>query len=275
MKAYFNGTQIDNKITLPLNDRALQFGDGIFETMMYQHGRINYLHDHLTRLNMGLATLQLNPFNIKAENFIEIIEDLLDTNSILDTARIKLMVWRKGQRQKAYASSERELNYLIQVFRSDPIDLSILTSVGYAKSIRNFKSGTSEFKTLSSLHYVMGAQERDLHNMEELIILDHEENLSECIASNLFWIKDDKIFTPSLSTGCINGVMRKQLEKWCQELNVDLHQVREKKKVLRTVDHVFCMNVAGINIFNTIDSNEYTTKGKLLDIIIEKVLDPR
>ena len=121
MKAYFNGAYIDNKITLPLNDRAIQFGDGIFETIIYQRGKINYLEDHLKRLNKGLETLQINPFSIKAEDFTEITKSLLEANSISDTARLKFMVWRKGQRQKAYASSERELNYLIQTFRSDPI----------------------------------------------------------------------------------------------------------------------------------------------------------
>ena len=125
------------------------------------------------------------------------------------------------------------------------------------------------------MHYVIGAQERDLHNMEELIILDHEENLSECIASNLFWIKDEKVFTPTLSTGCINGVMRTQMKKWCQDLKVDFLEVKEKTKTLKNADQVFCMNVAGINIFETIGTNEYATKGKVLNLVIERVLDPR
>lgn len=274
MKAYFNGSWIENKIILPLNDRALQFGDGAFETMIYQHGKINYLNAHLQRLNEALLALNMDPAHFTEMKIHDIVVELLNKNSITETARIKLLVWRKNQKQRAYGSAEKQFNYLIQTFRSDPIDLNILTMVEYSDSTRNFESVISPFKTLSSLSYVLAAQERDYKNLEELILLDIKGNLSECIASNLFWIKDDQIFTPTLSTGCINGIMRRQLIKWSNTWGSVLQEVKEKPKALKNASHVFSIKVAGINIFNSVGSNTYETKGELLNLIIEKVLDP-
>ncbi|MEM7108719.1 MAG: aminotransferase class IV [Bacteroidota bacterium] len=274
MKAYFNGSWVENKVTLPLNDRALQFGDGVFETMIYQHGKINYINDHLKRLHKALEILKMNPFHLSKVEIVPIIKQLLIKNEISGTARIKLLVWRKGQKQRAYATSDKEINYLIVTSRCDPIDLTIVSQVGYSATTRNYENVRSSFKSLSSLHYVTAALERDDKGLDELILLDQDGNLSECIAANLFWIKGDKIFTPSLSTGCINGIMRQQLIKWCQDLQIDLVQSISQPKSLKSAEYVFCLNVAGVTLFDHIGTDTYAVKGGLIDLIIERVLDP-
>ncbi|MEM6523209.1 MAG: aminotransferase class IV [Bacteroidota bacterium] len=274
MKAYFNGSWIENKITLPLNDRALQFGDGAFETMIYQKGKVNYLHDHLERLNDALEILHMNPLHLSEAEVNDLVKELIKKNKIEDPARIKLMVWRKGQKQKAYATSERNRNYLVLANRCNPVDLNILSKVGYSDAIRNYESVRSRFKSLSSLHYITAAFERDDKDLEELILLDRKGNLSECIAANLFWIKDGKVFTPALSTGCINGIMRRQLVKWCKTQQIEFVETITHPKILRAAEHVFCTNIAGISIFEHVASNTYAISGVLMDLIVRMVLDP-
>ena len=274
MLAYFNGSWVENKITLPLNDRALQFGDGAFETMIYQNGRINYLNDHLIRLTEALLALNLELLTFSSTELQRLVMELLQKNNIHETAKIKIIVWRKSQKQKAYGSTEREINQLIVATRCNPIDLRILTRIDYSLAIRNFESKISSFKAISSLSYVVAADECSQRKLEELIILDTENHLSECISSNLFWIKDDKIFTPALSTGCINGILRRQIIKWGNKINSSVVEVAEKAKILKNADHVFSLNVAGINLFDSIGSQTYSTKGEILDLIIQKVLDP-
>ncbi|MEY4640262.1 MAG: hypothetical protein RLZZ227_256, partial [Pseudomonadota bacterium] len=45
--------------TVPLNDRALAYGDGLFETIRYCNGRLLFEDLHLQRLAIGCARLQL------------------------------------------------------------------------------------------------------------------------------------------------------------------------------------------------------------------------
>ena len=275
MYAYYNGAFISGSVTLSLTDRGLLFGDGVFETMIYQNGKINYLDDHLIRLTRALDVLNIDKPNLSASKLSAIAIELLQKNSIIENARFKLVAWRKSKKQYGYGSSDRDCNLMLSVQRCDPIDLKIVSEIGYAQSIRNYLLPHSNFKTISSLSYIMAANECASLQKEELIILDTEGHLSECTASNLFWIEDGILFTPALTTGCVNGIMRKQLSKYCFEIDVSFKEVEEKPKVLKQADHVFCVNIAGINVFNEIESNHYSTKSDLLDKIIETTLDPR
>jgi len=68
----------------------------------------------------------------------------------------------------------------------------------------------SAFKTLNALPYVLAGNYRKQLGVDEVILLDTHGHLAECVASNLFWLKDGMLYTPSLNTGCIGGIIRQQ-----------------------------------------------------------------
>ncbi len=72
----------------------------------------------------------------------------------------------------------------------------------------NVSTTTSEFKPLSASKYVSAGLFKNKNNLDDVIILGQNDVISEALYSNLFWEKDQHIFTPSLETGCVDGVMR-------------------------------------------------------------------
>ena len=64
---------------------------------------------------------------------------------------------------------------------------------------------------MSALPYVMAGIEKQNRGLDDLIILSTKDHVSECIASNIFWLRKGTIYTPSLRSGCIEGIRRAQL----------------------------------------------------------------
>jgi len=82
--------------------------------------------------------------------------------------------------------------------------------------------------------------------VDDLVLTDPEGHIAECIASNIFWIKGDNFYTPSLKSGCINGVMRRHIINRLREtgriVSEDLYSTEE----LMQSDSIFLSNAAGV-----------------------------
>jgi branched-subunit amino acid aminotransferase/4-amino-4-deoxychorismate lyase len=110
----------ETMVSLPLQNRAFQYGDGLFETMRFQEGRILFLEDHLQRLSTGLEVLQMKlPADFTMHYVAEAIAQLVEVNQ-LSKARIRLQVWRKSG--GLYTPSQKEAEFYISV---QPFEVAI------------------------------------------------------------------------------------------------------------------------------------------------------
>ena len=84
--------------TVPADDRGLQYGDGLFETMLVRGGRVRFLEAHLARLALGCARLGI-PFVVDTSLRVEILR----TAAVApDRAMLKIIVTR-GSGPRGYA----------------------------------------------------------------------------------------------------------------------------------------------------------------------------
>lgn len=130
---------------------------------------------------------------------------------------------------------------------------SVKEKVLFYEDIPLVYSTISSFKTCSALPYVMAGIVRQQANANDMILLNTAGYISECIASNLFWLKDGKLFTPSLESACIDGVMRKQILRKANSLQIPIREGLFTKPDLLAADAVFCCNVAGIQAIRQIE----------------------
>ncbi|GAB3940496.1 aminotransferase class IV [Spirosoma harenae] len=234
-------------------DRAFQYGDGLFETIRYENGRIWFWSDHFARLTAGMAALHLNlSAEFTAEAIYKRILDLISANTITNqTARIKLQVWRKPG--GLYTPSSTECNLLITAQLGNFFSIGTKPSVGIYSEFRVYQSPASAYKTLNSLPYVMAGLYKQERGFDDVILLDNQGNLAECLASNLFWYGQNTLFTPSLQTGCINGILRQQLLRLASQNDIIVREVVDQLEILKQAEVVFCTNVMGIQWIRSID----------------------
>lgn len=132
-----------------------------------------------------------------------------------------------------------------------------------SNKVRNFPTATSQFKTLSCMQYILAGLEMKNRKVDDLIILDNENNVSECSSSNIFWAKGNQLFTPDKSTGCIEGVQKKNLLNLFRQNNIEVHSGRYTLNNLLEADLVFTSNVSGISKIQQI---EHTVFDNTIDL---------
>jgi len=255
MKNYlnFNGKLIpETAIKLESTNRGFLFGDGFFETLRVKRGKALYFKDHFQRLTAGMALAKLKFTEEFTESSLQNAVQEIATANNLEDARIKLLVWRKPG--GLFIPEKQEAEFLISATGFKKA-IPFKNTVVFAKSVFNTASVFSRFKTLSTLKYIAAAIELQELEADEIIITDTKGNISECLSSNIFWIRADVLYTPSLETGCIEGIMRKKLLSFYEKKrNKEVKEGLFGKDVLLSADTVFSSNITGISIFKSIEN---------------------
>ncbi|SMG07754.1 branched-chain amino acid aminotransferase [Marivirga sericea] len=250
----YNGNLIPSgSETLEVSNRAFQYGDGIFETIIFRKKEIMFFNEHWERILEGLACLKINlPF--KKEALKNTLLDLLDVNGLMrQSARMKLYIWRKPG--GLYAPEQQDAQFLVTAEQSQRKKIQKFDRVGIAKTVFLQNSAFSHLKTLSALPYVIAGLEKQERKFEELILLSQDGFIAEASSSNIYFFNLEKrtIYTPSLKNGCINGVSRRHLLKSADKFDLKVQEIMWKLEDLTADLSVFTINVAGINCIQKIE----------------------
>jgi branched-chain amino acid aminotransferase/4-amino-4-deoxychorismate lyase len=246
MNLVYNSDVISEKdFSVEATDRAFQYGDGLFETIRYERSQLWFWSDHYDRLTKGMVALQLNvPASFSADRLHQSILELLSSNELIDQpARIKIQVWRRPG--GLYTPMHNDVNVLISARSGHSYAITSTSKVPIYNAFRLSSSPISSFKTVNALPYVLAGLFKQQQNADDVILLDTQGHLAECIASNLFWVSDNTLCTPSLMTGCIDGIARRQLLRAFPNTQEGLFL----PDVLLSARIVFAANVMGIQVF--------------------------
>ncbi len=232
-------------------NRAAFFGDGIFETFLFSNGKIRFGNFHIDRAINGCNILGLES---KLLSTLDQLESLLFRNFQNKSIRVRWNIYRNGLGKYSPETSELRETIFIQPLIKAPecknsAFISSLISVPYTP--------WSQCKTLNGLIYVMAGKERIAKGMDEVILLNPNGNICEAGSSNLFWIKNDVFFTPSLSSNCISGVARRVILEALRIHNYKCIEGEFFPSDLVNADHIFTSNVTGISSILSLDEKNY------------------
>lgn len=267
----FNHQLIDSmKFHAGIDNRAFCYGDGLFETIILIQNKILYFEDHLQRLSRGAAALGMNmPENFERNYLEEKISWLAESNALKGNARIKIMLWRRGSGLFTPDHDESDFIITVSEIKSQP---ETKIQAYFYRDIRKSFSSISSFKTCNALPFIMASLAKKAKKADEMILLDTDSHVSECTSSNIFWESNREIYTPSLETGCIGGVIRKQIIAFLKSKSIRIHQGSFKEKVLLEADSVFTSNAAGISLIRRIEDKEFSTRSDIVHLIKSNVI---
>ncbi|WP_439882903.1 aminotransferase class IV [Pontibacter sp. MBLB2868] len=234
----------EQDFTLHPSNRAFQFNDGFFETVMVVDGALRFWQDHKDRMQEASETLRLE---LPAYFFSKAVEETLLAlalkNNLQQHGRLKLKCWRAGA--GLYTPATNEIDWLATIQTANKVPDSAL-QVGVCKRIKTIYSPFSHFKGPNSLVYVVASQEKLEFGFDDMLLLDQQDNVAELTSSNIFWLKDDVLYTSPLDTGCVNGIVRRNISRWCQASGVDLMEAHAPVETLLQADALYAANVTGI-----------------------------
>lgn len=183
-------------------NRALQYGDGVFETMRVHKGRIPLLKWHMKRLQHSLSSLNLDRFD--QHLITAALADLED--SIKQSAIMKLVVFR-GAQKRGYQPLVKHIDWVITADAHDFNDESDVMRLAVATMKLSQQKALAGIKHLSRLEQVMIADELNQHSdCEDLLLLDNKNRVVETTYQNLVGLKEQQLYTPWLNQCGVQGV---------------------------------------------------------------------
>lgn len=193
---------------VPLDDRALRYGDGIFETIRVFRGGLPFLAYHLTRLRSSLSLLQFPSFGLEDAQIAGRCLDLAQRNGIAD-GFVRLAVSRTG-RARGFVPPEPSGWRLLA--ETGPLDAepqaSRAMSCGFAPWRVDSSYPGARVKSSSALDKILAAQHAQRLGVDELLFLNYRDELVEGSRSNVFLVLGGEIHTPSLDAGPLPGIAR-------------------------------------------------------------------
>lgn len=263
MLLYNNHIVPENELRLPLTNRAFQYNDGFFETIIIRHGRLRFWGAHVQRMQEASKALklQLPPLFFTAD-FTHRLLELATRQQALTHGRLKLKVWRSGA--GIYTPETNEVDWLATAQPAAPVATEAL-QVGVCQEIHTVYSPLSHFKGPNAPIYVLAGLEKEAQAKDDMLLLDRQGAVAEFISSNVFWIKNETIYTPPLETGCINGVSRRSILNWCRQHQVKIEERKAAISQLQKADLVFAANVTGLRTIGRIEGAKLPTQHPLLE----------
>lgn len=232
---WINGVPGD---VLPAEDRAIHYGDGVFETVVARMGKARFLEAHLARLSLGCARLAI-PFTALAELRAEIAAASAAAPPL---AILKIIVTRGSASRRGYApqgsESPRRLVSLWPGTAEVPagVDLRLATlRLGENPLLAGIKH-------LNRLENVLAAAETSATSAFESLLLDSSGNLVCGSMSNVFLVRAGHVATPRIDRCGVAGVMRGIVLRECGVLGIVATEARLSPDDLFAADEVFITN---------------------------------
>ena len=196
---------------VPIDDRAFQYGDGLFETIAIRAGRPRLWQFHLQRLASGCERLGIR---MPAEqNLREQLDYALDAGNVDAGSGTAKMILSAGSGPRGYGRDrEIEPRIFVGVFPGNALPGSAYEEGVDAMVCETRLAGPSVLaglKTLNRLEQVFGRSECVAANAFEGLMVDADERVICGTMSNVFIVIDHTLITPALTRCGVAGVMRR------------------------------------------------------------------
>jgi len=204
---------------------------GVFETMLGIDGVVLDASLHLKRLCLGLKAIGIKPPTINPLMLTEVYH-----RNLYRMARVRLLVWLDSQ----------QVHVMVTV-----LPYKFPAQKAYRVCLIKTKSLKGKFQAyVKSLDYEMYAKafaQAQAKGFDEALLVNRLGFIFEASRSNIFWVKDDVLYTPPLISGCLNGITRQKVIKEAGRLQIRVKEVGLTAEILKNADSAFLTNsLAGI-----------------------------
>ncbi len=207
----------DNLATHTLLDRGLLYGEGLFETIKVSQGGLPFLEKHLKRLASGCAVLGIN---VIEEELLAGLKETVRLNEMTEGS-LRLTV-TGGEKTGGFSEPNPKGNYFITGQKGNPYSPAdyLRGYKGLISSIkRNPFSPIVYLKSLNFLENVLAKKEALTAGCQEALFLNTSGFLTEGSITNLFIVKQERIFTPAVACGLLAGITREVVIDICKKNN--------------------------------------------------------
>lgn len=247
-----NGTLLsETPPSLTANNRGFLYGDAVFETLKHTTTQALYWEDHYFRL---MASMRIFGMEIPLEytpDFFEkeFLRTIKGQSTVAPAWRIRLSVFRNDGGR--YTPTTHQVSFLIQ---STPLERAPYPKPANEYVVDLYKdhyvqpSMLSNLKSNNKALQVLGSVFAQRQELDNCILLNDRKEVTEALNGNLFLLFGDTLHTPPLTSGCLDGIMRKLLMRLSDKLSLKVEERAITPFELQRADELWVTNtIVGIS----------------------------
>lgn len=259
---------------LPITDRGLQYGDGLFETIAVSAGKVALWSFHFDRLSEGCQRLCIPTpaASLLMDEVNSLIRDV-------EQGVIKIIITR-GSGGRGYCPPQSpEPNRIISLHPWPDYPVSWFNEgvvIRLCEARLGLNSALAGIKHLNRLEQILARLEWCDPAIYEGLMLDSRDRVIEATQSNLFLLQGNLLSTPDLSECGVSGTVRRLVIEMARELRIPIKVEAVSLQQVREADALFITNsISGILPVREFEGQQYNLEAvppKLIDAVSKRLL---
>ena len=238
----------------------LFLGEALFETIKIQSQNGQYVKAHWERINLSAKSCSI-PFDVDFEQWIELINQSIQYFQIHDGG-LKVILSAGTAPRGLDKQSKESMLWTIPIQK-----LSHQKSFALSLSPwrRDNKNPIYTMKSINYLESIMGQRQAVAMGMDDMLYQNLSGHILETSVANFYVISNRRVITPPINDGVLPGIMRTEIIKLCQEIEIPLSEQSITRDMLFQSECAFISNsLIGISPVSRIDDMSYESENKLL-----------
>ncbi|USZ73006.1 aminotransferase class IV [Natronosalvus halobius] len=243
---HLNGELVPaSEATVSVDDRGFRYGDGAFETLRAYGGSIFEWEAHADRLERTCESIGLE-HGLSRQELADRVEATLAAND-LSEAYVRLSITRGVQPGTLTPQPEVDPTVVVYV---KPLPRGGLEGVSVwdgpatlqTVNVRRIPDAAlpAGAKTHNYLNGILARQE--LHGADEALVRDLEGDVAEGATSNVFFVDDGGLHTPTTEGAVLPGITRRVVLELAADAGIPIDEGRFRPEDVRRADEVFLTN---------------------------------
>ncbi len=222
-------------------DRALHFGDGLFETIACRRGRPRFLSLHLDRLRLGCTRLGIDPGDLE-----KVRAEVRTLAGEADDAIVKVVLTRGTALARGYGVTGREKATRITFRYAWPPETPTESQDGIRVRTATLRLGENPalagLKHCNRLEQVLARREWTDPGIAESLLYSSSDRLVSGTMSNVFIVEGSRLRTPRMDLCGVAGVMRRVVLREAELAGISVQEDVLREDDVRNATELFLTN---------------------------------
>ncbi|MDD5021325.1 MAG: aminotransferase class IV [Endomicrobiaceae bacterium] len=257
MKIYLDGNITEQNQNFILGS-GLSHGYGLFETIKVIQSKPIFMKEHYHRIKKSSVFLKLK-IDMTLSEFMKKSRELIKINKIQEGA-LKLLFFKGLEQNHILISTDCKIY--------EPAKYKYGLSIKFSERIKNEKSLLVGHKTLNYLENILEKTIALKEGYEDALFLNSKGNITETTCANVFFINKNKIYTPSLDSGILPGIVRKKIFQIAKQKKISLKEGCFSQEDVMNSEIVFLTNsLMGVMPVKSIGNKKFSLGNKIFRYI--------
>lgn len=259
MPTHIFPSHLDKIASFSADDRIL-LGEGLFETIRVEQSRPCYSALHWQRMSTAAKLLEL-PFDVSQEIWLAQLMHCIETAKIHTGGVKAILSGGRAPRGLVARGDTSCLSFEAFSYAHQDKALCLIS----ASWLRDAKNPIYQLKSVNYLESILARRQAVERGADDVLFFNLEHHATETTTANLFIIKDNHVFTPSLASGLLGGVTRGRVICLCRESGIACMETAIDSAMISKSDAAFVTNsLQGIQSIKSFDAHLFPIQHPLV-----------